>query len=599
MPLPDVVTMLVTAQIALTQIIVFLPASLPNRGLLAALALLPILALLQVHRGASWKAESGSSQFGDDDVLTGAVHPILVLAAAARSRVSVMLQRQSKTLAEAVAEYKSRYKRPPPPGFDAWFNLALRNDFLLVDEFDVTMEALELFWGLPPLDVRARAETALASSPDDLGWFSVQNHEIHWGNGALASWMGEEIFSWFTAEILAMMPDVRFAVNFLDEPRVCVAYDTLEAAIHTANDTLGRQHSIMWKDTTGVRKVPVDFHHEGKQRAWEDLVLSCPLDSACRVESNEEKITTTSADLGFVRTPAQNKDVCSHPSLREQHGFFSTAETLRLTRTLVPIFSQGKPSSFQDILYPSPWYSAKDRLNEYVRADDVDWNLKADTLYWTGSTTGGHTTIENWQHFHRQRMYLLTNSGSEQQITLLQSPSEKHGVWTPYTTNMSTVASLFETRITDVIQCDPPACDIQREIFNVPEERKDKLSKSYHYKFNLDIDGNGFSGRFYRLLKSKSVPIKQTMFKEWHDDWLIPWAHYIPLSMEMTEMPEMMRFLATTEEGRELSQRIAEDGAEWARKVLRQNDLVLTFVRLLLEYARIISPDRANMRCCD
>jgi Glycosyl transferase family 90 len=411
--------------------------------------------------------------------------------------------------------------------------------------------------------------------------------------------MGEEILSWFTPEILSIMPDVRCALNILDEPRVSVAYDTFEAALHAANDTLKSHTPKQWKDSAGSNKVSVDFHREGRQKAWEDLVLSCHLDSPCRVESNAETNTTKYDDLGFVRTSAQTKDVWSHPSLREQHGFFSTADTLRLMRTLVPIFSQGKPSSFQDILYPSPWYPANDGRGEYIDTDGVDWNLKGDKLYWTGSTTGGHTTVENWRNFHRQRVYLLTYGGSEQQITLLQFPSGRDDSWTPYMTNMSTIASLFDIRFTDVIQYDPPACGVQREMFHVPEERKDDLSKSYHYKFNLDLDGNGFSGRFYRLLRSKLAPIKQTIFKEWHDDWLIPWVHYVPMSMEMSELPEMMRYLGTTEDGLGISKVIAADGAEWARKVLRKNDLVLVFVRLLLEYARIVSPDRASTGCCD
>ncbi len=592
--------MVLVAHLALAQTVVFFPKSLPKRGLLAALAILPILGLLQAHHLPSWKAEGALSDCGNDDILTCAVHPVLVLAAAARSEVSAMVQKQSKTLSSAVAQYKSRYKRPPPPGFDVWFELAVQNDFLLVDEFDVMMESLEPFWGLPPLDVRSRAESALASSPDDLSWFNIQDHEMDWGNGSPAGWMGQEVFSWFSPEILAIMPDVRFVVNVLDEPRVSVAHDALEGALRAANESLKSHASDEWMDSAGANKVQVDFHREGKQRAWEDLVLSCPLDSPCRIESNADSMNNTGPDQFFVRTSARSKDVCSHPSLREQHGFFSTAETLPLTRTLVPIFSQAKPSSFQDLLYPSPYYPAKYRQNEYVEADDIDWILKENKLYWTGSTTGGHTTVDNWQHFHRQRMYLLTHSKSEQQITLLQSPSEHDSAWTPYTTNMSSVASLFETRITAVIQCDSPACDIQREAFDVDEEEhKDQLSKSYQYKFNLDIDGNGFSGRFYRLLHSKAVPVKQTIFKEWHDDWLIPWAHYIPLSMEMTELPEMMRFLATTEEGLETSKVIAEDGAAWARKALRQNDLVLVFVRILLEYARIVSPDRANLNCCD
>jgi hypothetical protein len=95
------------------------------------------------------------------------------------------------------------------------------------------------------------------------------------------------------------------------------------------------------------------------------------------MESGAEKNTTNHDDLGFIRSSAQSKDVCSHPSLRKQHGFFSNADTLRLTRTLVPIFSQGKPSTFQDILYPSPWYPAKYRQGECRESDAMDWNHKA------------------------------------------------------------------------------------------------------------------------------------------------------------------------------------------------------------------------------
>jgi hypothetical protein len=250
-----------------------------------------------------------------------------------------------------------------------------------VDEFNTMMESLEPFWGIPPLDVESRTESALASSPDDLSWFGIKDHSILWGNGARASWFGDEVSSWFTPELLAILPDVRFAVNVLDEPRVLVAYDTLEAALRAAGGSSTSHISYRLNGSAGPEKVPVDFHEEGKQRAWGDLVLSCPIDSACRAESNPKTTANKGPHLGFVRSPAQSKDVCSHPSLQEQHGFFSTASTLHLTRTLVPIFSQGKPSSFQDLLYPSPWYPAKYKQGEYVEANDVDWTLKGNKLY--------------------------------------------------------------------------------------------------------------------------------------------------------------------------------------------------------------------------
>lgn len=37
-----------------------------------------------------------------------------------------------------------------------------------------------------------------------------------------------------------------------------------------------------------------------------------------------------------------------------------------------------------------------------------------------------------------------------------------------------------------------------------------------HYKYVLDVDGNGWSSRFHRLLSGGSPVVKMTMFPEWH-----------------------------------------------------------------------------------
>jgi hypothetical protein len=76
-------------------------------------------------------------------------------------------------------------------------------------------------------------------------------------------------------------------------------------------------------------------------------------------------------------------------------------------------------------------------------------------------------------------------------------------------------------------------------------------------------------------------------------------VHYVPVSKEMIELPEIVRFLSTEEEGLKNAREIAEAGADWARKVLRKRDMELVFMRLLLEYARLISLERGSLSCCD
>jgi hypothetical protein len=46
----------------------------------------------------------------------------------------LLIVRQSKTLSQAVAEYKRRYGRPPPKGFERWWSFARQNNIKIVDD---------------------------------------------------------------------------------------------------------------------------------------------------------------------------------------------------------------------------------------------------------------------------------------------------------------------------------------------------------------------------------------------------------------------------------------------------------------------------------
>ena len=94
----------------------------------------------------------------------------------------------------------------------------------------------------------------------------------------------------------------------------------------------------------------------------------------------------------------------------------------------------------------------------------------------------------------------------------------------------------------------------------------------------------------YRLLAQRSVVFKQTLFEEWHDDRLVPWIHYIPVSLQMTELPEIMTYLAGTAEGKRHSEEIANAGYEWSRQVVRRIDLSIYMYRLMLEMAELFKP---------
>jgi hypothetical protein len=91
--------------------------------------------------------------------LTGSVfgHPIPHLMDDAERQFRRLLSRQSRSLRVAVAEYKRRYGRNPPKGFDAWWQFVHANDVKLVDEYDGLVKDLEPFWEMTGEEFRLRA----------------------------------------------------------------------------------------------------------------------------------------------------------------------------------------------------------------------------------------------------------------------------------------------------------------------------------------------------------------------------------------------------------------------------------------------------------
>ena len=251
----------------------------------------------------------------------------------------------------------------------------------------------------------------------------------------------------------------------------------------------------------------------------------------------------------------------------------------------MPVLSTCAPSTMGDILYPSTAYIEEDRF-AYHTETDVDWDKKQNNLYWAGSTTGGRARPGEWHSLHRQRFVELAQNLQHRTFSYLR---EKKGVISREDSSFLN-GRLYDVAFAQVLQCDVQACREQRQYFT----RKPWASGSrpYHSRLVFDLDGNGISGRYYKLLASKSLPLKQTVIREWHDERLLPWVHYIPVSQHMEELPELVFYLTSTENGQKRAREIAERGQQWFAQAFRQIDVVIYMYRLLLELTRLQDPDR-------
>lgn len=109
------------------------------------------------------------------------VHPVYQLIKDAREHWDAKVAKQSKTLKEAVEEYRRRYHRNPPKGFDKWWDYVVyvslfltgcneadtdsTNDVQMPDEYDQIMKDLLPFYALSPKDLKNRLEET-AQMPD-------------------------------------------------------------------------------------------------------------------------------------------------------------------------------------------------------------------------------------------------------------------------------------------------------------------------------------------------------------------------------------------------------------------------------------------------
>ncbi|THW08919.1 hypothetical protein D6D25_07831, partial [Aureobasidium pullulans] len=466
-------------------------------------------------------------------------HPIELLHLEGRRQYNNMVSRQSKTVEEAITEYHRRYFRAPPTGFDSWAQLALDNDMLLIDEFDGMTKAFEPYQQVDPTVLAKILERVLDMDLDDLVIVKIENSKITSNSDKFWNYHGEYLHDWLAKPLYKeLLPNLTIILNTFDEPKVVIDSKYAQPTLDQASN--------------------IQFTNFGKTHPWSRMTLNCP--GASPVSEVAEHIA-----VEFVADLTQTQDICQHREYEKLHGFFNTPGNLNLVDLPVPLFSQARPSTFHDLMYPSPYYEA--HRDDYNEEKGFPWDQKRTSLYWRGSTTGGYNTIENWQEMHRQRLVLSTiPQNGPYNVTLLERKTSRSS-WNPYRTiSTPKLQGLFETSVSEVVQCDEEACDELKAA--LPPEGSQPDSASYHHKYVLDMDGNGFSGRYYRILRSRSAVIKQTLLKEWHDDWLVPWYHFIPLSMQGSEVWEMMRFFST-DEGDEIGAAIAESSSRWTETNLR------------------------------
>ena len=576
--------------------------ALPGSDIRSTIDKVPFPGKTKLSHDAPTDSELGRPYVPVDD------HPISKLIAEADQTWRQYDSGRSMTFRETVSKYRRRYGRHPPPKFQEWYKFARERHVYNIDDFDQIIDDLRPFWAIEPKIIRKLAAHMWEVDVDGIAGIHIRNKKIV--RQSNASWRSETMKT-LIERFIDHIPDMDIALNRFDQPRVVVPWDDMQGYLDTEmfrRQMLPQAYGEFTTNMTEFLNTAVEHDDSPREdpgwygaagRQYMEIAkTACPPDS----HANEQGPNQAAAEaryksrLGGVITNFNlSSDLCTiGPEIQDKHGFLFSASSISATNRLVPVFGECKVNVNSDILFPASMYWMHDERYEYDDRYDVEWDKKDDIVIWRGATSGGGQVEDSWRRLHRQRLVMLLNGTEmhDQTVRILAEQPEAGG---EYENFRQFSPSQFAQQHTDVgfteaFGCFPNCSYLYDNVLALVP--KIDLPEQFKYKFLVDVDGHSFSGRWRAFLESRSLGIKATIFREWHDSRLFAWRHFVPMDNRFDDIYTLLTYFIGSgdpqaerlpgvpyvakhdAEGR----RIAQQGREWANKVLRLDDIEVSRV---------------------
>ncbi|ORY33787.1 glycosyl transferase family 90-domain-containing protein [Naematelia encephala] len=545
-------------------------------------------------------------------------HPVELLIERGKALAAAMEARieQVGALADVVTDYEKGYGMKPPRGFDKWYEFTQQTPLPhtppLATLYPFSHNPILPFLSHPAEILRER----MAKHTDKPGMFTftfVPNGQGDKGTACTAdqSWKPVDwntrgkgmvkvrgggawkyrsnntlslllpILPLMPPEMFTQKPPLEVVFSIDDGPR-CLMHDNFRER----SESLGRQMKL-WSPPQLVAAENAMKWTYGWQ--W-----TCPEESPLRRQNTDMVLNDLVRDLNtdfsdttsngspksFIADFDRSIDVCQNPEMMglEIEPVIVTCKTARNSDLLgVPL--------------DSVWESV----------DFVPWEEKPiGKAFWRGSTTGvWHSTQIPWRHAQRERLHFMVHNDTDAKLPILLDRAASGG---GLETQMLSISEMNEAWFDAGLTGGPHQCtkedgtcdDMNREIHWLDRVKKEDAAK---YKYVIDVDGNGWSSRFRRLLAGNNVVLKSTLFPEWFQDVLIPWYHYVPIKLDYSDMYDILAFFNGSPDGSapgrdDLAKEIALNGWKFTQERWRTEDMQSFMFLLLLEYWRIMSDDR-------
>jgi len=464
------------------------------------------------------------------------------------------------------------------------------NNVQLPDEYDRIYHDLEPYWGMDPVDLnRLQAEHESHKESYTIG--KTEDSEITLVASALAEpgpgsprrahlSQAKEIMGLLT-DVQKSIPPFRAVFSPHDTPNMPTDWELKAQALQAA--AAGTYIDI---------KQPPPVKHFG----WPS---ACSPDSPLRnITFNLDVPLPGPTKKTFIYDHLKAMDPCNHPSLLYQNGeFLSHNHGPIPDQVMLPQFTYCSTLLHNDIVPATPinW------VEDVYREDDPDFEDKVDErLLWRGTTTGmWHAHHTRWRSQQRIRLVGWANQrdGTASVLPPTTSKNERVGKGKPIPVARLNPAMMDVTFAGKPHTCDEDVCKMMKDQFEFRDMQT--LRTAGNYKYLLDVDGNGWSARYKRLLVSRALIFKSTVFPEWYQERIQPWKHYVPVQLDWSDLYDSLTFFRGDLNGEgnheDLALEIASAGREWSKTFWREEDLTAYMFRLFLEYARVMSLDREAM----
>ncbi|KAI0969042.1 capsular associated protein [Xylaria arbuscula] len=544
-------------------------------------------------------------------------HPIHRLTQDAQGRFRQLLGKRAVSLQHAASLYRERRGRHPPPGFDVWFAAAQVNDSVIIEDFfDRIYHDINPFWAIDPARLRrmTKDQEHYIRVRDGKAWFVSGHLELR------QPWV--QRWTELVEEMMPHLPDLDMVLNTMDEPRVLVPWENINQYVAAEQ----RQRNIFHPSEAVVEytkyqdeprendepAIKIEWITDELHQYWDHYRVTCPPDTPGHSVSSLEKLDRPplfptqplpfTMD-GFIQNFTASTDPCLQPHLRGMHGTFIESASMSTTHSFVPIFGGCKLPGNNEILIPAGMTLDTYDLFSGGDTHGGDWAQKNDSLVWRGTASGGRHKEDNWWGFQRLRFIQMMNgttvslleAGEDAAATFDLAELDRHQVQAHRNGSLGEWISSFSDVAFTAFECFPRQKDGNCSYLDPYMKLRDPIhmKDQYDHKFLPDIDGNSYSGRFRAFMRSTSLVLKSTIYAEWHDDRLIPWVHFVPFDNTFVDIYAILEYYLNGHD--EEAHMIAEEGRDWAEKVMGRDDMRLYVWRLLLEYARVMDPSRDKL----